>query len=225
MEDFDTCVREGDNTLKEPTREDIITDSRDLIHICRNPNKTLLTHKVMSDVLIGIKRFTETCGLLEKEAPVIEEKMMELAKQYRIFTNDLVTYFQELGLWEGENEEYLSELPPEFVNQWKIDNDSVVALVPSIKSSLHMMRMFTEGHASKMIKKATDYDPSTFVEGLGRMLSDDWAELADITAGHIGDLCRSAEIYELAANRFVEDLSGFLFDINGIIGNDDFFLG
>lgn len=190
--DYDSCVVNNDNTVKEPGREETIIGSRDLVHICRRNSKTIIVHKILTDMLVGLKRYMEGCALLQKHAPIIEEKMMELAKSYRVFTNDALTWFQKLGLFESENADYLNEIAPEWRQQWKKDNDSIVALVPGIKESLHTMRMFTEGHASKLIKNATKMDPEKFVEGLRDMLSDDWIEMADIVSQHVGDICKSA---------------------------------
>jgi hypothetical protein len=95
------------------------------------------------------------------------------------------------------------------------------AAIPSIKASMNTFKELTTGQAASIIERTHNTDPQTFMKQLYQAFTDDWKEMTDIVAAHMGDVCHSYEVYRDSTNEFIRDFNAFLYDATGVLGNDE----
>jgi len=87
-----------------------------------------------------------------------------------------------------------------------------------------MLRAFVDRSAETIKVDGKKMSKKEFVKTLDKQLGENWEEMVEAIASHIDVFCMTQDKFAIVAQNFVGAFNGFLSSVNGIFGNDDFFL-
>ena len=223
IRDYDICLARKDPEIM-PVNLNEVTSPRDLYDLCNQNNKQLLTHRLLADVLIGLQHFLVGCDLMDKEADVIVEKIEELAGVYDTFLKGNHGKIERFNSMVFDDFDLAHEIPPELIKTFNEKNPGVLMTIPQLKKNMAMLRSFVDRSADTIKVDGKKMSKKQFVKTLDKQLGENWEEMVQAIAEHIDTLCMSQSKFAMVAQTFMNSFNGFLSSVNGIFGNDDFFL-
>ena len=116
------------------------------------------------------------------------------------------------------------EIPPELIKTFNEKHPGMLQSIPQLKKNMAMLRSFVDRSSDTIKVDGKKISKKKFVKTLDKQLGENWEEMIAAIVEHIDLLCMSQSKFALVAQGFVNSFNGFLSSVNGIFGNDDFFL-